>query len=218
MKLSAAKLSRNMKLGLLVCLMGFIAAFAGTPYKGSKVTLDTAELAGIVEREVDHVEPAELADWIIQGKSDYRLIDLRDNAEYSQYHIPGAENVPLVELSDSGLARNEKIIIYSGGGIHSAQAWFLLKAQGYKAVYMLLGGILDWQDLILFPSIPSDQNPEQMAAFEKMEEVSEFFGGSPRSETMDTEPDKQLSLPKLQLPVMPSVPVQAPKRSGKEGC
>ena len=54
-------------------------------------------------------------------------------------------------LPDYGLERNEKIILYSEGGIHSAQAWFLLKAMGYKSVYMLRGGLDDWKDLVLFP-------------------------------------------------------------------
>jgi len=218
MKLDTAKMGRNTKLGLLVCVLGLFAAFIRNPYQGSRVTLDTKELAEIVEREVDHVEPRELADWIILGKSDYRLIDLRGEAEYSQYHIPGAENVLLTELVDHGLARNEKIVLYSGGGIHSAQAWFLLKAQGYRAVYMLLGGILDWQDLVLFPAMPADQNPEQRRAFNKMKEVSKFFGGSPRSETAGETSETILSMPKIQPPVLPSGAAKTPKRRGKEGC
>ena len=150
MTLSLKETGRNTKLGLLVCLLGLIAAFAGSPYQGTRVTLDTTDLAGIVQREVDHVNTVDLADWIVKGKSDYRLIDLRSKAEYDQYHIPGAENVPLATLPDYGLERNEKVILYSEGGIHSAQAWFLLKARGYKSVYMLRGGLDDWKDLVLY--------------------------------------------------------------------
>jgi hypothetical protein len=72
MKFNPARMSRNAKLGGPVCVLGLIAAFAGSPYKGSKVTLDTAKLADIAQREVDHAKPVELADWIIEGKSDYR--------------------------------------------------------------------------------------------------------------------------------------------------
>ena len=127
MRLSLKQINRNTKIGLLVCLLGLIAAFAGSPYQGSRVTIDTQELADIVQREVDHVGAVELADWIIKGKADYRLIDLRTPDEYDQYHIPSAENVLLADLPTYGLERNEKIILYSEGGIHSAQAWFLLR-------------------------------------------------------------------------------------------
>ncbi len=217
MKLDLARMSRNTKLGLLVCLLGLIAAFAGSPYKGTRVTMDATDLAGIVQREVDHINPIDLADRIVQGRTDYRLIDLRTQAEFDQYHIPSAENVPLAALPDYGLARNEKIILYSEGGIHSAQAWFLLKAMGYKSVYMLRGGLDDWKDLVLFPSLPPDPNPEQMASFARMKEVSKFFGGTPRTESGATVPDSSMPLPRLQMPGSPSGPVAAPKKK-KEGC
>ena len=217
MTLNLKRMGRNTKLGLLVCLLGLIASFAGSPYKGSRVTLDATDLAGIVQREVDHINPIDLADWIVKGKSDYRLIDLRSQAEYDQYHIPSAENVPLVTLPDYGLERNERVILYSEGGIHSAQAWFLLKAMEYKSVYMLRGGLDDWKDLVLFPSLPSNPSPEQVAEFSKMQEASKFFGGSPRIGSTATTPDVVLPLPKLQMPGAPAGPVATQKKK-KEGC
>ena len=69
MKLNLKKTGRNTKAGLLViACSGLIAAFAGSPYKGTRVTLDATDLAGIVQREVDHVNPVDLADWISQRK------------------------------------------------------------------------------------------------------------------------------------------------------
>ena len=75
----------------------------------------------------------DLADSIIKGKTDYRLIDLNKENVFSEYHIPTAENFPITSLAESGLQRNEKIILYSEGGIHSAQAWMLMKSREYKA-------------------------------------------------------------------------------------
>ena len=60
------------------------------------------------------------------GRSDYRLIDLRGERDYSAYHIPTAENVTLTALPESALLANEKIVLYSDGGIHASQAWMLL--------------------------------------------------------------------------------------------
>jgi len=134
MKLSIAALSTNAKLGLLLVTLGFAGLFLGDPYDRAAATIDTAELAEIVQREVDHVSPEQLADWIIRGGADYRIIDLRSPADFEQYHIPGAENVPITGLADHGLLRNEKIVLYSEGGIHSAQAWFLLRAKQYAGV------------------------------------------------------------------------------------
>src|SRR5512139_3394337 len=102
MKLSIAALSTNAKLGLLLVTLGFAGLFLGDPYDRAAATIDTAELAEIVQREVDHVSPEQLADWIIQGGADYRIIDLRSPADFEQYHIPGAENVPITGLADHG--------------------------------------------------------------------------------------------------------------------
>jgi hypothetical protein len=118
----------NRKLAALAIALGAVAVFA-QPQRGPYVRLDTQQLAMIVEQEVDHVTPAELAAWIVEGRSDYRLLDLRGAAEYAEYHIPSAENVMLPALEDYPLLPSEKIVIYSQGGIHAAQAWLLMQAE-----------------------------------------------------------------------------------------
>jgi rhodanese-related sulfurtransferase len=218
MKSFFKNLTLNKRLGLLLFVLGFFALLAGSPYHGSGVTLDAKELAAIIQTEADHVSAEELAGWIIEGTSDFRLIDLRSEAEYASYHIPGAENVQLTALPDYGLLRNEKIVLYSEGGIHSAQAWFLLKAKDYKGVYMLLGGLEDWKDLILFPKLPANASPDQLAAFEKTKKVSTFFGGTPQTGTAEAAPSVAVTMPKLEAPAPAAGSAVAPVKKKKEGC
>jgi uncharacterized protein len=212
------RLPLNARLGLLLGLLGVGALLIGNPTRGASVTIDPQELARIVQTETDHVSVEELADWIIQGKADFRLIDLRTGAEYTQYHIPGAENVLITALPEYGLLRNEKIILYSEGGIHSAQAWFLLKARDYHGVYILRGGLDEWKDRVLFPKIPENATPEQTAAFEKMKQVSTFFGGTPLTGTPE-QPGTALAMPKPAMPAPPATGAGGggPKKK-KEGC
>ncbi len=216
MKFTLSSLTPNQKLALVAGLFGFLAIFAGSPYTGSTATINAKELAVMVEKEVDHVTVDELADWIIKGKADYRLIDLRSAKDLEEYHIPGAENIPIASLPDAGLLRNEKIILYSEGGTHSAQAWFLLKALKYKNVYLLRDGLAEWKDRILFPSLAENPSPEEKAAFEKRKEVSKFFGGSPQTGSAASAP--QLVMPKLPMPSAPAASIGAPKKKKKEGC
>ena len=202
-------------LALVAILLGAVAVF-GDPYRGGVVTLDTRELARIVEDEVDHVTVQELAERIIEGRTDFRLIDLRDADSYAEYHIPGAEWVPVGELPDYPLFKNEEIILYSGGGIHSAQAWFLLRAKGYPGVYILLGGLNTWQDEVLFPEPPIAGSPDEMAAFERASFVSRYFGGSPRTQGAAAE-TAPMEMPKIDLPASAPV-VHKKKKKAKEGC
>ena len=217
MKLSISNWTINQKLALVVGVLGFLAVFAGSPYKGFTSTVDSQELAAIVEKEVDHVSPEELAGWIISGKSDYRLVDLRKEAEFSEYHIPTAESIALPSINDGYLNRGEKIVLYSDGGIHSAQAWFLLKANGYKGVYILRGGLEEWKDKVLFPRLAENAPPAEVAAFEKAKLVSTFFGGSPQVGGAAASSTPAMALPKLEAPAGGPVKAGAAKKK-KEGC
>ena len=166
------RIGLNQALALVALALGVLALF-GNPHRGHRVTLDTQELARMVGTEVDHVTPQQLAGWIIEGATDYRLIDLRSPAEFARYHIPTAENVPVAQLPGYGLARNERIVLYSQGGIHAAQGWMLLRALGYQGVYTLFGGLDGWTDEVLYPAPPPGDaaQPRHRVACDQVIEV-----------------------------------------------
>jgi rhodanese-related sulfurtransferase len=217
MKLTTRNWNINEKLAAGIGILGFLAIFAANPYKGARTEIDAKELSEIVEKEVDHVSAEELAGWIILGKSDYSLVDLRNEKEYSEYHIPTAENISITSLLDGSLLRNEKIVLYSDGGIHSAQGWFLLKSGQYRGAYILSGGLDEWKDKILFPRLNDSASPTEIAAFEKAKLVSKFFGGNPQigGGTEATAP--KLTMPKLEAPGAVQPKGVAAKKK-KEGC
>jgi len=217
MKFSLSSLTLNQKLAIVVGVLGFLAVFAGSPYRGFTSKIDSQELASIVEKEIDHISPEELAGWIIAGNVDYRLVDLRKEKDFAEYHIPTAENILLPTLGDGQLERGEKIILYSEGGIHSAQAWFLLKANGYKGVYILRGGLEEWKDKVLFPRLADNASPQEVAAFEKSKLVSQFFGGTPQIGGTAVAATPTMALPKLEAPSGTQPKISGPKKK-KEGC
>ena len=210
-----SKPSLETRLALIALLLG-VGAIFGHITEGETLRINPEELAAIVETEVDHVGVHELADWIMQSKTDYRLIDVRDPVSYAEYHIPTAENVGITDLVEYPLTRTEKIVLYSNDGLHSAQAWFLLKAKGYPGVYMVFGGLRAWKDEILFPILPADASDEEVATFEERRFVSDFFGGTPRTGGADAEM-ATVTMPNVEAPQV--APAAAPsKRRTKEGC
>lgn len=66
------------------------------------------------------ISPAELQTLLREKKDDYLLVDVRDEFEYAEGHIPGAVNIPAANLAGKSvvLPENKKIIVYcnSGGG------------------------------------------------------------------------------------------------------
>jgi hypothetical protein len=95
----------------------------------------------------------------------------------------------------------------------------LLRAQGYAAVYMVLGGLEAWKDEVLFPSLPAGAGPQALAQFERTAQVAKFFGGEARLGGEAAAPAAGAELPKLAAPPPspgPAAPVA--KKKKKEGC
>ena len=162
-------------LALVLLTFGLVAAVGGDPYRGSRTTIDTKDLALRAAKGADSIQSQDLANWIIQGRNDFKLVDLRGEKDFAAYHIPSAENVPLASLTPDFAAHNEKIILCSDSGTEAAKAWFLLEAQGYRFVYSLDGGMRAWQDSVLFPKKAVGAGT---AASERQAQVAKYFGGA----------------------------------------
>jgi cysteine synthase/rhodanese-related sulfurtransferase len=77
------------------------------------------------------------------------VVDVRNVNEYAKVHIPHTTNVPLPDLSDgrtAGLPKDKdaQIVLICGSGVRSVYALLLLKAQGYKDVKSVKGGLAAW--------------------------------------------------------------------------
>jgi rhodanese-related sulfurtransferase len=210
-----ARLSTNQRLAVVAVALGALALLA-RPTRGNSVRLDVRELASVIDGEKDHVTASELAGWIVTGRSDYRLIDLRSAKEFAEYHIPTAENLPLTTLPDAALLADERLVLYSEGGIHASQAWMLLRAKGFKGVYTLKGGLDQWKDEVLFPTLAENAGPAERARFERAAAVARSFGGSPRTGGAQPAALKMPELAKVEAP--PPGAVAPIARKKKEGC
>jgi hypothetical protein len=215
-----SKLTLNQRLGAVALALGAIAVFADvTP--GPLATVHARELLSGVERREDHVTPQELAAWIVAGRADYRLVDIRDAQAFAQYHIPTAENVPLAAVASGPLSRAERIVLYGAGGIHAAQAWMVLRGLGYPRVWTLLEGLDAWKEEVLFPVMPASPDPEQQARFARAAHVAKFFGGRPRAAAAAGAPLMELpdaaAAAAVAAPTLPPG-VRGGPRKKREGC
>lgn len=219
MKKHFSELSLEKKLGLIALTLGFLALFGANPYERTFTSLNTKEIAYASESRNSKIDVLELAGWLIQGKADYKLIDVRSENSFNEYHIPEAQNFSVLALQNSPLQKNEKIILYSDNEMEAAQAWFLLKSKGYKAVYILSGGLDSWKNRILFPKASANASADEQANYEKIKEISKHFGGVPQSVSEESTPKTPVQLPKLQAPASSNNQAgAAAPRKRKEGC
>jgi len=100
--------------------------------------------------------------------SDTLLIDIRELAEFTKGHIPGALLAPrgLLEFEIHGLVErtatdpnvapeDRDIVLYCGTGGRSALAAETLDSMGYRQVKSMAGGIVAWATARLPVDLPS---------------------------------------------------------------
>jgi rhodanese-related sulfurtransferase len=170
----------NRLLGISALVLGGLAAIAGSPIETRNTRLDVTSLARTVEREDDHVSAIELAQWIRDRRPSLRIIDVRGEKDFGEYHIPGAERIDLSDLVSTRFGPDETIVLYSDGGAHAAQGWVFLRALGYTHVYFLRGGLYEWIDQVMNPAIATDASQSARDDFARVAEISRYFGGVPR--------------------------------------
>ncbi|HEX2076327.1 MAG TPA: rhodanese-like domain-containing protein [Longimicrobium sp.] len=161
-------------------VLGALALVAGGT-GASRQGIDVVRLAREVEAEADHVTALELAAWIRDGRPRLRIIDVRSPAEFAEYGIPTAENLSLTALARGAFRPDETVVLYSEGGAHAAQGWFLLKARGVERVYFLREGLYEWLTQVMSPVLSEGATAAQRAAFDSAAALSRYFGGVPRA-------------------------------------
>jgi len=76
----------------------------------------------------------------------YQLVDVRQPAEYEDYHLPGATLIPLNVLTAGGgnLDPEKPTILYCLSGGRSKAASQFLAGQGFKEIYDIGNNIASW--------------------------------------------------------------------------
>ena len=82
------------------------------------------------------------------------LVDVRNASELERIRIPGALNVPLPQLSQGSLDglpddKDQPVLTVCAAGVRSLYALLLLKAQGYRDVRSIDGGVAAWVEAAL---------------------------------------------------------------------
>ena len=136
-----------MKLSVLVTAITVLGVSACTGDAQTDLGSKAASLAQMVAAGDDHVTVQELSDWLIKDRRDFELVDIRDIQQFDAGHIEGARHIALAgllaEQSLNSLPAGRRIVVYSNGSAHAAQAALLLQLAGRQAL-ALLGGYNYW--------------------------------------------------------------------------
>jgi len=214
-----SSLTLNQRLALLAFVLGLVA-IAAAPARGGRVTFDSGDMARRAASGSGRVAARALADWIIQGRSDFRLVDIRTPEAFAAGpRIPTAENIPLDALFDAGLDRGEKILLVGDDQVAVAQAWLLLEASGYSGASVVDGGLAAWRDQVVYPRVDG----ADVSTRSRLAAVSAHFGGAPRTGG-DADAPAAMAAPGVvqAAPGVPRLPPSGGKKPApakkREGC
>jgi hypothetical protein len=65
-------------------------------------------------------------------------------------------------------------VLYSEGGTHAAQGWFLMRARGVREVFFLRGGLYEWLDEVMSPRVSAAAPQAQR---DSIRALAMWFGG-----------------------------------------
>lgn len=92
------------------------------------------------------MSPADIEKFIKEKKQDYVLVDVRDEFEFEEGHIPTAINIPAETFAvKSGvLPKEKKIIVYCNTGGRSYMAYRKLMKLAYPTIYQTI--FTEWKE------------------------------------------------------------------------
>jgi len=175
------------------------------------------QVAQVLVRQDDRVLVEDLARWLIEGRKDYVLIDVRPAAVYDKSHIAGAQNRVVTKLiipeQLKTLPTDRKIVIYSQGSELAGQAVVLLRLAGYDAS-LLLGGYNYWAQHVLNPDISPTLADGEYPRVPAQQAIACYFVGNNKVAQAPAPVHK----PKAPAFVPPVSPAAAPPPASDEGC
>jgi sulfur-carrier protein adenylyltransferase/sulfurtransferase len=131
-----------------------------------------AELIRTIKQQITEVDPRDVHDLVSNGSNGYVIVDVREQHEYEESHLPGAVHVPRGHLESriEGAApdKSQRVIAYCASGNRSAlAAHTMLNHLGYENVESMTGGITLWKDRGYEVEVPKTLNPEQRERYSR---------------------------------------------------
>ncbi len=83
----------------------------------------------------------------VQNRDDVILIDVREQWEYDEVHIPNITLIPMSEIANrlDEISKDKEVILTCRSGNRSGQMTIMLQQNGFDNVHNMQGGILAWQ-------------------------------------------------------------------------
>jgi len=207
---------KSIKATLLSLSVASIAACSPS----DKPEVSLADVAQAAARQDDRVSVEDVATWLIEGRGNFSLIDIRSPEDFESGKIGDARNIPITQLVTENvlldLPKDRMIIVYSNGSENAAKAVVLLRLNGIDA-HLMAGGYNAWHARILNPDISAEELDGESLQVSEQRAYSCYFVGE-RSDAAQSRSDRDSE------PFVPPVYTESevddepPPPPAEEGC
>ncbi len=173
-------MSFRYKFSIVLIVLGLISVIMSFGGKSNAFT-PPEKILGTLLSGTYSISPDKLAVMIVSQDSGMQIVDVRSPEQYKSGSIPGAVNIPLANLLEPGYkttlsSRDTKTIFVDRDGMLSTQAWMLCTQKAYKGLFILGGGLEEWETIIMKSKFEGETiSPEENALFEKRYQARRLF-------------------------------------------
>jgi molybdopterin/thiamine biosynthesis adenylyltransferase/rhodanese-related sulfurtransferase len=131
-----------------------------------------ADLIRQVKQRIKEVDPRDVHELVENGRNGAVIVDVREQHEFEESHLPGAVHVPRGHLESriEGAAgdKSQQVILYCATGNRSALAADTMQSLlGYEDVASMTGGITLWKDRGYDVDVPRALTAEQRERYSR---------------------------------------------------
>jgi len=130
---------------ILLMMLGTAVACGGTTATTTSAEPNvSADLSEVLDL-ADTIDVATVAS--VKDRDDVVVLDVREQWEYDEGHIPGVTLIPMGEVANrlSEIPTDKSVIVTCRSGNRSGQITDFLRQQGFDNVHNMDGGILAWE-------------------------------------------------------------------------
>jgi sulfur-carrier protein adenylyltransferase/sulfurtransferase len=127
------------------------------------------DLLATAREEVPEIQAADLAERL-DGAEPPLVVDVREQSEWDEGHVPGAVHVPrgFLESRINGVARpDQEVVLMCAGGNRSLLAGTTLRQMGFTNVLSLAGGFTRWKQSGNPVKVPQTLTADQRARYSR---------------------------------------------------
>ena len=131
-----------------------------------------ADIIRQIKERIEEVDPREVHDLVEAGPNGSVVVDVREQHEFEESHLPGAKHVPRGHLESrietAAPDKSKRVILYCQSGNRSALAADTMQSLlGYEDVASMTGGITLWKDRGYEVDVPRSLTADQRSRYSR---------------------------------------------------